>query len=236
MVTIEFDGSLELPLNYGKIIQGFIYNNIMDKDLAKFIHDSGFTFNNRKYKMFTFSRLNGSFKINKELKKIVYQSPIKLVVSSCYEDFFIDLSLSLIQKEVRIGNKNANISKMEIIIEDPAACQKIRMISPVTIYSTINDGRTIYFSPENFDFKRLIKENIIKKYRAFYKDDQKEIFFDIQPCGRKYNRVISKYDDFIIEGWLGDFMLKGDKDIIKLAYDTGIGGKNSQGFGCFELI
>jgi len=54
-VGIEFDESLELPFNYNKILQGFIYRNIMDKDLARFIHDRGFSYEKRKYKMFTFS-------------------------------------------------------------------------------------------------------------------------------------------------------------------------------------
>jgi len=43
-VGIEFDESLELPFNYNKILQGFIYRNIMDKDLARFIHDRGFSY------------------------------------------------------------------------------------------------------------------------------------------------------------------------------------------------
>jgi len=29
----------------------------------------------------------------------------------------------------------------------------------------------------------------------------------------------------------GDFVLKGDQEVIKLAYDAGIGGKNSKGLG-----
>jgi len=63
-VGIEFDESLELPFNYNKILQGFIYRNIMDKDLARFIHDRGFSYEKRKYKMFTFSRLQGDLPLS----------------------------------------------------------------------------------------------------------------------------------------------------------------------------
>lgn len=69
-ITIEFNGNLELPINYNKILQGFIYRNIMDKDLAQFIHDKGFSYEKRKYKMFTFSRLQGDFTIDKIRKKL----------------------------------------------------------------------------------------------------------------------------------------------------------------------
>ncbi|MFZ5985759.1 MAG: CRISPR-associated endoribonuclease Cas6 [Bacillota bacterium] len=235
-ISIEFDGNLELPINYSKIIQGFIYKNIMDKDLARFMHDKGFCYGNRKYKMFTFSRLHGKFSIDKIRKKIVYQSPVNLVVSSCYDDFFIDLSLSLLQRDVEIAGCKAYISRMDIIMEEPKNIQKVRMLSPVTAYSTLNDGRTIYFSPDNHDFKRIIKENIIKKYIAFFKEDGIGLNFEIDIIGDKYNKVISNYDGFIIEGWMGDFVLKGSREMVRLAYDVGIGGKNSQGFGCFELL
>lgn len=236
-VGIEFDESLELPFNYNKILQGFIYRNIMDKDLAQFIHDKGFSYEKRKYKMFTFSRLQGKFSIDSKKKKIIYQSPVELVVSSCYEDFFIDLSLSLLRRDVEIAGHKAYVSKMDIIMEEPKSIQKIRMLSPVTAYSTLDDKRTVYFSPYNHDFKRIIKENLIKKYKAFYKDDSKDnVDFDIELVSDKYAKVISSYDGFIIEGWMGDFVLKGDQEVIKLAYDAGIGGKNSQGFGCFKLI
>ncbi|GAE87593.1 hypothetical protein [Acetivibrio straminisolvens] len=89
IVSIDFDKSLELPFNYNKILQGFIYRNIMDKDLAQFIHDKGFSYEKRKYKMFTFSRLQGKFSIDSKRKKIIYQSPVELIVSSCYDDFLL---------------------------------------------------------------------------------------------------------------------------------------------------
>jgi len=187
--------------------------------------------------MFTFSRLQGKFSIDSKKKKIIYQSPVELVVSSCYEDFFIDLSLSLLRRDVEIAGHKAYVSKMDIIMEEPKSIQKIRMLSPVTAYSTLDDKRTVYFSPYNHDFKRIIKENLIKKYKAFYKDDSKDnVDFDIELVSDKYAKVIRSYDGFIIEGWMGDFVLKGDQEVIKLAYDAGIGGKNSQGFGCFKLI
>jgi len=193
-VGIEFDESLELPFNYNKILQGFIYRNIMDKDLR------GFSYEKRKYKMFTFSRLQGKFSIDSKKKKIIYQSPVELVVSSCYEDFFIDLSLSLLRRDVEIAGHKAYVSKMDIIMEEPKSIQKIRMLSPVTAYSTLDDKRTVYFSPYNHDFKRIIKENLIKKYKAFYKDDSKDnVDFDIELVSDKYAKVISSGWRFCFE-------------------------------------
>jgi len=236
IITIDFDNSLVLPLNYNKILQGFIYKNIVDRDLAEFVHDKGFTYGKRNYKMFTYSRLSGQYTIDKKTKKIIYQSPVQLVISSCYEEFFIDLSVSLLKKKIEIAGTEGYVSKMNIVMEEPKSSQKIKMLSPVTAYSTLNNGRTIYYSPDNQNFKRIIKENIIKKYVAFFKQEPLNMDFEIECSKNKFNKVINNYDGFIIEGWMGSFLLKGNTNMIKLAYDTGIGGKNSQGFGCFELI
>ncbi len=237
-IDLEFNGNLELPLNYNKILQGFIYRNIMDEKLAEFMHDEGFAYKNekRKYKMFTYSRILGIYCIDRNRKKIIYKSPVQLIVSSCFSDFFIDLSLSLLQRDVEIAGHKCHISKMDIILEEPKSIQKIRMLSPVTVYSTLADGRTVYYSPGNQDFKRIIKENIIKKYTAFFDGWDQSMKFTLETLGNRYNKVINLYDGFIIEGWMGDFILKGSLEMLKLAYDTGIGSKNSQGFGCFELI
>ena len=58
-----FNNKLILPLNYNYILQGFIYNNIADKKIQEFIHNKGFTYEKRHYKLFTFSRLMGKYKI-----------------------------------------------------------------------------------------------------------------------------------------------------------------------------
>ncbi|MDN5332516.1 MAG: CRISPR-associated endoribonuclease Cas6 [Tepidanaerobacteraceae bacterium] len=50
----------------------------------------------------------------------------------------------------------------------------------------------------------------------------------------KYCKVI--YKDVIIKGWMGVYILKGDPVLLKIAYDAGLGSKNSQGFGCFEIL
>lgn len=48
----------------------------------------------------------------------------------------------------------------------------IRMLSPVTIYSTLFSAngkkKTYYYSPFEKEFSQLIRANILKKYEALY--------------------------------------------------------------------
>jgi CRISPR-associated endoribonuclease Cas6 len=60
--------SLKLPINYNHILQAFILQLIDDAKFRSFLHNQGYTFKNRNYKMFTFSKLNGKFSVDNSEK------------------------------------------------------------------------------------------------------------------------------------------------------------------------
>ncbi|QIA27435.1 CRISPR-associated endoribonuclease Cas6 [Thermaerobacter sp. PB12/4term] len=58
-------GQLVLPLQYNSLLQGLVYHLLEGTDVAGFLHDQGFTRGARRYKMFTFSRLEGMYTIER---------------------------------------------------------------------------------------------------------------------------------------------------------------------------
>lgn len=48
--------------------------------------------------------------------------------------------------------------------------------------------------------------------------------------------MILQYKNRKLDGWITVLKLEGDYEILKIAYDTGLGSKNSAGFGCIELV
>ncbi|EKP95532.1 CRISPR-associated endoribonuclease Cas6 [Thermaerobacter subterraneus] len=58
-------GQLVLPLQYNSLLQGLVYHLLEGTDVAEFLHDQGFTRGARRYKMFTFSRLEGLYTIER---------------------------------------------------------------------------------------------------------------------------------------------------------------------------
>lgn len=44
------------------------------------------------------------------------------------------------------------------------------------------------------------------------------------------------YKERKLDAWITVLELEGDYEILKLAYDAGLGSKNSAGFGCIELV
>jgi len=51
----EDSRTLTLPIHYNHMVQAMIYNSL-DDDIADFLHDKGFVYEKRTFKMFAFSR------------------------------------------------------------------------------------------------------------------------------------------------------------------------------------
>lgn len=239
-ILLGSKGKVILPISHNEIIQGFIYRNI-DEDLAAHIHNRGFIYERRRFRLFTFSRLLGRGRIEERYFKI--PPPIKLVVSSPYNEMVQNLGETLLKKsKVKLGDNEVYVESIEVgfapeIVE---GFINIRMLSPVTVYSTLKkmDGekKTYYYNPKEEEFSELIRKNLIKKYKAFYQKLPLNQELNIEPIKvtLKDEKIVI-YKGIIIKGWMGRYRLSGDKELLKLAYDAGLGAKNSQGFGCFEI-
>ena len=227
-----------LPIHYNHIIQAFIYNNISNK-LASFLHKKGYSYGKRSFKLFTFSRLFGKFKlVNGNIK---FEDKVKLYIASPDKHFIQEFGESILKKNnLKLFNQKVKVSSIEVKTNPEIENEIfIKTLSPITVYSTLKklDGKkkTYYYSPYEEEFYFLIEENIKKKYEIIHKRKPTNYGLVIKPL-KNISEVIVKYKDFIIKGWTGEFELKGTVSFISLAYDTGLGSKNSQGFGMFEII
>ncbi len=240
-ITIHYsaDSTIKLPKNYNEIIQGFIYRNL-ERSLANFIHNEGFKYEKRNFKLFTFSRIFGKIKPNKN--QFLIQSPFKVVVSSPYNKILMSFANSLLTKDkFKLGNNFVNIDSIDIeSIPNIESESYIYFLSPITVYSTFEENekkKTYYYNPKEPKFSELVRENLIKKYIAFFGKNPNDSTFHIEPVKvlPKDEKIVF-YKGFIIKGWMGHYKISGSQELLKFAYDVGLGGKNSQGFGCFELV
>ncbi len=154
---MEFIGekNLVLPIHYNYIVQGFLYDLMGDSNFAVFLHDKGFQYEKRKFKLFTFSRIEGEFKIlvdSKGQKKISITPPFKFTVASPLDEFIFDISKNVLKKEYCHFNGQKFILNSLNIDNPPVFKNKarIKFISPVVMYSTLKEGDikyTYYYSP-----------------------------------------------------------------------------------------
>jgi len=228
-----------LPVHYNHILQAFIYNYIT-KELAEFLHDKGYSYGKRTFKLFVFSRIfSRRFSIKED--KILFEKSISFYISSPVNEFIKQIAETFlkIENDIRIGENN--LIMKELFTPPKPNFQdtiQINMISPVTIYSTItvnNKKKTYYYSPFEDEFQELLKSNLQKKFYAFT-GSQIDFDFKIKPIGVNKNfEKIVYYKNTVVKGWMGKYEITTEKNILEFAYDTGLGSKNSQGFGMFEI-
>lgn len=242
VINFKLNSPLILPIQYNHIIHGAILNWIENEEYQKFIHDQGFKVENRKYKLYTFSKLQGRFTMDSKNKKIIYHSGVNLLISSYDERLLSCIVNSLIIKhKIRILDYDVEIDNIETYCRNVDSNEiKVYTKSPITVYSTfqVNDkNKTYYYSPYEEEFGQLIQRNLINKYVAFHGKEPDDKNFSIELLDRrkpKESAII--YKNILIKGWSGEFLLKGSKELLNIAYQAGVGSKNSQGFGCIECI
>lgn len=231
---------IRLPVSYNTLIQAMLYKSL-PRLLAKFLHDIGFFYNKRPFKLFTFSKIYSSyFNFFKDSNTIAFKSPITIYISSSISEISETLADYITKKDyIKLGQNTLNISSIEII-NRPSFYDfntKIKTLSPITAYKTIlKDDKKFYkfYNPTDDEFKYLVKENIKKKFEIIKAQNLEDFEFDVKPIDVK--KAITKYKDFIIEGYEGDFVINIDPYILSVVYDSGLGAKNSQGFGMIEVI
>lgn len=242
-ITLTFDDKLTVPINHQEWLHGLIYHSIRDDGYREFLHNMGYQQGKRQFRMFTFSRLNGSYKLDRVSSTLQFESPHVSFIFSAHEKKLIQelVSSLLIRDDLRLGSSYVKVVSIDQIHETVSEKMLIRFLTPVTMYSTFqlhNKKKTYFYSPWEEEFNELIQANALKKYEALYgKPFAVDKPLSLTPFHReRIKPITSKFKSTLIKGWTGDFLLEGDLSLIQLAYDVGLGAKNSNGHGLYEVI
>lgn len=240
-VTFQSDRKICLPTHHNHIIQGFIYSNL-DRALSNMLHSEGYKLGSRTFKLFTFSRLLGKMNYNPQ-EGFTFYPPVSLLIASPKVDILESLSHFLVKRrELSLGNNKVWTESVEVMMEKKFTDRvQVEMLSPVVTYSTLytQEGKkkTYYYNPQEKEFGEKIRDNLIKKYLLVNDsplDDNLQ--FDIVPLRvNKNHEKIIVYKQTVIHGWMGQYEITGNPELIKVSYDAGLGSKNSSGFGMWEV-
>jgi len=149
---------------------------------------------------------------------------------------------NLLKKEThRLFENICQVSKIEVKKPPEYSREKtVKAISPITIYSTLmtKDGRkkTYYYSPFEADWEKQIAMNLIRKAKALgINAKPSEVSIKPIKVGKKDLKLLI-YKGTVIKAWMGVYLISLPKALFEIAFDAGIGAKNSQGFGMIEAI
>ena len=215
-----------------------IYNKIADLDLANKIHDSN------SFKFFNFSQIN--IKKRKLVKdgiiardgriSFYLSSPDDLLVKNLVSGFVDDL-------EINFKNDKLIVEKIEALkTPDFREISEFKTLSPINIRDSKEiDGKVkrIDLAPSDKFFKG-IENNLIKKYCIFNNientDKKISAYSEMAHVKRKRITIPKGPNTTYHRAYMMDLILEGDTDLIKFAYDVGVGEKNSMGFGMLRYI
>lgn len=234
-ITFESNSNIILPYDYNHILQAVFYNMINDDNFQPFLHDTGYQTEQYKFKLFTFSNIKErAIAQDKNLRTLIFSNKITVYLASMSDDFLNCIIQQHLFNDikVRLWKNTAVITDMENVILPETDEITVKTQSPITVYSTINEPhkRTLFYNPTNAEFYNLIHLNLIKKYYSYYNQEPEDCTFHMELLNKPQKAII-RYKKFIIEAYNGKFKLSGSKELIKAAFDTGLGAKNSQGFG-----
>ncbi|MGQ9622930.1 MAG: CRISPR-associated endoribonuclease Cas6 [Candidatus Caldatribacteriaceae bacterium] len=243
-LVVEFVGDKEvvLPLEHNHLLQAAIYYQIEQPALRDFLHEQGFALGKRRFKLFVFSRLMGKFRIDRERQEIIFVPPCRLVVCSPLSMLMEEMAKGLLrQGQVYLGKNRLTVGSIQVrsttVTQD---CITVRMLSPLTVYSTFNSTNksfTYYYSPFEPRFFELVRENLAKKHQIVLGHPAQLTNFSFAPIDvRERDFKVVRCKGTIIKGWMGKYRLTGNPKFLEIALSAGLGSKNSQGFGCCELV
>lgn len=244
LYQFKADKEFSLPVPYNEKLQGFIYSN-MEQKMAEFLHNEGYKAGKRKYSLFTFSHILEA-KFNKEQHVFNIPNEFSFIVSSPKEEILNAITQGFTQNDA-IAFNGANVKLLSCSYHITFSTfnkrkNVIMMLTPVTSRSTLKNefgkNKSYYYHPIEDDFSKQIKDNLTRKYKAAFGKPSGDFKFKINPVlVNKGNEHIIIYKDFVVKGYTGMYeIITNNEEIMKLAYDTGLGEKNSQGFGMFEIV
>ena len=245
LVTLQATKDFTYDLKYFHKLQGTIYSLLKNTEYS-ILHDK------KGYKFFCFSNIfpvpsNCQIKGGRE-KNLVISSPDKLFIKMLCNKLDgkvlhigeMEFEVKKIKKlRVKLRRNCRLISATPIIIRIPEKNYERYGIPP-----EFRKRHYVYWRPQySFEaFVKQLEENLIKKYKEFFKEDfEIEGIFEVYRFRKSVvNHVImgereQKFVGSLWEFWFS-YLTKEKKKILEFGVDCGFGERNSLGFGFMNVV
>lgn len=238
-----------IPINYAYELSSLIYKVISksNSDFSEWLHKNGFQLGGQKFKLFTFSRLFiPKYRIERESIKILSDT-IDLFISFLPErstrefiqGIFIDQTLELGSRDTKVQFyvQGVNILPPPVYSET----MEFETLSPICVSIQRDDDRIDFLSPDDPEALLIIRQNLLKKYQAFYGKEYTSDFdfgFELLTNPRSVLVTIKSGtpQQTRVRGYMCKFRMTAPSELMKIAYDAGVGEKGSLGFGMIDLV
>ena len=249
-----------LPLSYQYEISSWIYRLMgdIDRPFATWLHDQGYELHGKRFKLFTFSRLNvpkGGYAIQGDRMQInasFISFRVSFLVEKAAETLlmgmFQEQQLYLGDKKSRIPLQVTNVELLPVPLFGEQA--HFRTSSPMVISEKAQDHhKDTYLHPLAPNFADLFWYNLKSKYTHAVNHNLTETLdwasdtFDLKILSTKEqikSRLITikafTPQQTRVRGYLFDFALTAPQSLLRFGTVAGFGAFCSQGFGCVRVL
>lgn len=252
-----------VPINYNYPLASAIYKLLAQAspEYAAWLHEKGYRSPaDRTLKLFTFSRLNIPQAI---LQGITIRAgdarPWLLHISSPMDEEFVqNFVLGLFQQQtLEIGGPSAVgrflIEQIEALaLPEFTENMRGKALSPIVV-STMREHhgklRPYYYRADDTELGEAVRRNLLQKYETIHgqapADDRLVFSIDHGYLSRKGGpEKVSKLmtikegqpEETQIRGFMSPFTLMGNPELMRVAWECGIGDHNSMGCGMVEAV
>jgi CRISPR-associated endoribonuclease Cas6 len=128
----------------------------------------------------------------------------------------------MILRKIRLDNRLPEIKEKMLI----------KFLSPLIVRKR-EDNKDTYLVGVDEEFEKYINISI---YNLFDSLGIKDIYNPIKLTPIDAKKTVIKSDGLMFNATFGNFIIEGDKNVISVLYQAGIGSRRAQGFGLFEIV
>lgn len=241
-----------MPINYQYPFSAWIYKTISDADadFAKQLHDAGYTDGVRNFKFFAFSRLmvkrpkpaSGS---RLRFAKSDFPVEMSFYLDEIFRPFILGLFKGVDGQVVdKFGGTDFSIQEIQRLPEPTwKEVMEFETLSPVHVTLRQDARHAKFLSPFDAEYETALFDNLVHKYQAANPDsnvsfDRKDFRFALTSNLNKRQITIKEHQPDSTKLIAYDFAcrISAPVELMKVAYDAGLGKSNSMGFGLLRVV
>ncbi|MGI6729568.1 MAG: CRISPR-associated endoribonuclease Cas6 [Bacilli bacterium] len=230
-IYLELDDK-KISVKYHSLLQGLIYHSLGYTNEVTELHNDGNKIENRPFKLFTFSEIYAKASYLQTEKKLHFLENGYFDFTSFNQELvikFIDhinLNNKIVLGQIIINVIGYDLLDDNVILNDNPIT--FTTCSPIVCYKTDNK-KIEYLNPLDYEFVTHLKNNIAKKFYLCYEEDLP--LFEIINIENIKKKVIYFRETFYVAYHCKITVQLNDKRLANMIMTTGLGAKNSMGFG-----